>query len=306
MRIQLNPRKGTSNWKRAGIFLTAVLAVLVVSCRSHETSGPVAARGGPKTFAVNGVVREVEPDGLTVTVKHEAIPNYMAAMTMRFRAKDTNELAGLKAGDQIAFRLLATEDESWVDHVTRTGRSLPVETKAAPAPTNAPGEFRLATIPDFALTNEFGRPLSLHGFQGQAVALTFFFTRCPIPEYCPRLAKNFQGAIEKLKALPDGPTNFHFLSISFDPVDTPVLLRSYARQYRYDSNHWSFVTGNNEQILELARGFGVGITKEGGVYNHNFSTVIFDAAGRLQNMWPIGGDMTGQIVAEINKAARAK
>jgi protein SCO1/2 len=286
--------------------VTVTLVVFIVSCRSRLPSGSAVARGEPKSFAVSGVVREVKPDGRTVVVKHEAITNYMAAMTMPFRAKDTNELASLKAGDEITFLLSVTEEESWIDHVRRTGRSMPLETKAVAAPTNTPGEFRLTTIPDFALTNEFGQPLSLHGFQGRAVALTFFFTRCPIPEYCPRLTKNFQGAIERLKALPDGPTNFHFLSISFDPVDIPVLLRSYARQYKYDSNHWSFVTGNNEQIQELARGFGVGITKEDGVYTHNFSTVIFDAAGRLQNMWPIGGDMTDQIVVEIDKAARVK
>jgi len=283
-----------------------MLMLLAASCRNQQPSGPAVARVEPQFFTVRGVVHEVRPDGCTAIVKHEAITNYMVAMTMPFRARDTNELAGLKAGDEIAFRLVVTKDESWIDRVTRTGRTLPEEARPATVPTNAPAEFRLTTIPDFSLTNEFGQPVSLHGFQGRAVALTFFFTRCPIPEYCPRLTKNFQGAIEKLKALPDGPTNFHFLSISFDPVDTPMLLRSYGRQYRYDSNHWSFVTGNNEQILELARGFGVGITKEGGVYTHNFSTVIFDAAGRLQNMWPIGGDMTDQIVAEINKAARAR
>ena len=306
MNAQQDSRQRTSKSRSASFFLLVTVAVLVVSCRSPQPSGTAVTRVEPQVFAVKGVVREVKPDGRTIVVRHEAITNYMEAMTMPFRARETNELAALKAGDEITFRLLVMKDESWIDRVTRTGRSLPVEARPATAPTNAPGEFRLATIPDFALTNEFGQPLSLHRFQGRAVALTFFFTRCPIPEYCPRLTKNFQGAIEKLKALPDGPTNFHFLSISFDPVDTPVLLRSYARQYRYDSNHWSFVTGNNEQIQELARGFGVGITKEGGVYAHNFSTVIFDAAGRLQNMWPIGGDMTDQIVAEINKAARAK
>jgi len=282
------------------------MAALMVSCHGPRPSAPLSTRVEPQVFAVKGVVREIKPDGRTLVVKHEEITNYMAAMTMSFRARDTNELAGLKAGDEIAFRLSVTEEESWIDRVVRTGRPATVEVESAAVATNAPTQFRLTTIPDFALTNEFGQPLSLHSFQGRALAMTFFFTRCPIPEYCPRLTKNFQGAIERLKALPGGPTNFHFLSISFDPVDTPVLLRSYARQYRYDSNHWSFVTGNNEQIVELARGFGVGVTKEGSVYNHNFSTIIFDATGRLQNMWPIGGDMTDQIVAEITKATLAR
>jgi protein SCO1/2 len=283
-----------------------MVAATGLSCQGPRLSAPESASAKPRAFTVRGVVREVKSDGRTLIVKHEEITNYMAAMTMPFRVRDTNELTGLQPGDNIAFRLTVTADESWIDQIARTGHAPPTETEPAPAPTDAPAEFRLTTIPDFALTNEFGQPLSLHGFQGRAVAMTFFFTRCPIPEYCPRLTRNFQGAMERLKALPDGPTNFHFLSISFDPVDTPALLRSYARQYRYDSNHWSFVTGNHQQILELARGFGVGVTKEGSLYNHNFSTVIFDAAGRLQNMWPIGGDMTDQIVAEINKAARAK
>jgi protein SCO1/2 len=251
------------------------------------------------------VVHELKPDGRTVVIRHEAITNYMAAMTMPFRARDPQEIAGLQPGDQITFQLRVARDQSWIERITKTGH-VPL-TNLAPSradiSTNASKEFRLADIPAFALTNEFGQPLSLHQFEGRAVALTFFFTRCPLPEYCPRLTRNFLEATRRLKNAPDGPTNFHFLSISFDPVDTPGLLRSYARQYGYDSNHWSFVTGNIEHIRELARGFGVPITAEGATYNHGFSTVIFDAGGRLQKMWPVGGDMTEQIVAEIRHGA---
>jgi protein SCO1/2 len=305
MRLQFNQHVAGISPSLAGMFLAALLPLLVISCHA-PASREARPRPSPQVFTVKGVVREIKPDGRTAVIRHEEIPGYMEAMTMPFRARGTNELSAVKPGDEITFRLLVTEDESWIDQVTQTGRVVAQEPAPAStaSPTNAPREFRLSDIPDFALTNEFGRPLSLHGFNGRAVAMTFFFTRCPIPEYCPRLTKNFQGAIERLKAAPGGPTNYHFLSISFDPVDTPVLLRSYARQYRYDSNHWSFVTGNNEQIQELARGFGVAITKTGAAYDHNFSTAIFDTTGRLQNMWPIGGDVTDQIVAEVTKAAR--
>ena len=281
----------------AGLFLS--------SCR--EQPSPTGA-DAPQTFAAKGIVQELKPDGRTVVVRHEEIAHYMEAMTMPFRVRETNELSGLKPGDEITFRLLVTEDSSWIDRVTRSGliSSNQIPPQPTTALTNAPADFRLADIPDFALTNEFGQPVSLRGFNGRAVALTFFFTRCPIPEYCPRLTKNFQGAIQKLKALPDGPTNFHFLSISFDPIDTPILLRSYAHQYRYDSNHWSFLTGNTGQIRELAAGFGVPITPEGASYNHGFRTAIFDTQGRLQTIWPIGGDMADQIVSEISKAAESR
>jgi protein SCO1 len=281
--------------------------MLLCSCR-EKPSASQAGAGGQQTFPVRGVVQELKPDGRTVIVRHEEITNYMEAMIMPFRVRGSNELSGLKPGDEITFRLLVTDDASWIDRVSRTGQTSSNEVVTGPAPvTNTPpAEFRLADIPDFALTNEFGQPVSLRGFNGRAVALTFFFTRCPIPEYCPRLTKNFQGAIQKLKAAPNGPTNFHFLSISFDPIDTPVLLRSYGRHYGYDSNHWSFLTGNPQQIRELAAGFGVPITPEGASYNHGFRTAIFDTQGRLQTIWPIGGDMVDPIVTEITKAAKSR
>ena len=236
--------------------------------------------------------------------------------------------------------LWVTEEASWIEGITRTGRaavsnrfsaglalatnenirSQPSPTQAAAVPTNGAAAFRLNQIPDFALTNELGQPIRLGDFEGRALAMTFFFTRCPIPEYCPRLTRNFSGAIQRLKALPDGPTNYHFLSVSFDPVDSPLLLRAYAQQYRYDSNHWSFVTGKPEDVRELAEGFGVPIIPSTGsgqapstgapagatFYNHGFRTLIFDATGGLQATWPIGGDVTDHIVDEMTKAARVR
>jgi len=286
-----------------------VAALVIVSCGEPKREVETAKSNSGATvqgYLVKGVVRELKPDGRTIVIGHEAIPGYMAAMTMPFRVRATNDLAGLKPGDEVNFRLQVTEDSSWIDQVQRTGKTavLAVSKPVPVSPTNEPGIFRLESIPDFALTNEFGQSVSLRQFKGRALAVTFFFTRCPIPEYCPRLAKNFQGAVTKLKSMPGGPTNFHFLSISFDPIDTPLVLRTYARSYGYDSNHWSFITGNAEQIQELARGFGVTVKLEGGTYDHGFSTAIFDTTGKLQNMWPIGGDMTDQIISEIVKGAR--
>ena len=286
-----------------------IAAFLIVSCSEPKREAETAKRDSAapvRSYLVKGAVRELKPDGRAIVIRHEEIPGYMEAMTMPFRVRATNELAGLKPGDEVSFRLQVTEDSSWIDQVQRTGMTtaLAVSKPAPASPTNEPGVFRLDNIPDFALTNEFGQPVSLREFKRRAVAMTFFFTRCPIPEYCPRLAKNFQGAVTKLKAMPGGPTNFHFFSISFDPIDTPLVLRTYARGYGYDSNHWSFITGNVEQIQEFARGFGVAVKLEGGTYDHGFSTAIFDASGKLRNMWPIGGDMTDQIVGEIVKGAR--
>ena len=291
-------------------FAALIVLLVLASCSQEKPPGESSTSVGTQSYAVAGVVRELKPDGRTVVIRHEEIPGYMEAMTMPFRVRDTNELSGLAPGDVLSFRLQVTDDASWIDQIKRTGKSVVVEplkpAAASAVSTNMPGGFAWENIPEFALTNEFGQPVRLRDFKGRAVAMTFFFTSCPLPEYCPRLSKNFQGALAKLKATPGGPTNFHFLSVSFDPRDTPGVLRTYGRAYGYDSNRWSFITGNMEHIQELARGFGVNAKLEGGTYDHGFSTAIFDATGKLQNMWPIGGNLTEQIVGDLVKGAAAK
>jgi protein SCO1 len=272
-----------------------MVAMCVVSCRHTPT----------KTFAVRGVVQAVKLQEKKAIIAHERIPNYMEAMTMSFDVKDTNELAALRSGDEISFRLLVAEDDSWIDHVTRTGRTTPVAVAAEPISTNvsvAPSH----PLMEFPFTNQLGKPVTLSSFRGQALAITFFFTRCPIPEYCPRLSKNFEEASAKLAATPNAPTNWHLLSVTIDPqFDTPAALRNYARRYQHDPAHWSFLTGPVDKITDLAKQSGVTFTPEQGVFNHNFRTLIVDPHGKLQMSFPIGGNISEGIVSELLKAMQA-
>jgi protein SCO1/2 len=151
-----------------------------------------------------------------------------------------------------------------------------------------------------------GQAVSLSDFRGQALAVTFFFTRCPFSNFCPRLSKNFQEASLKLAGDKGAPTNWHFLSVTFDPdFDTPAVLKSYGGRYGYDAGHWSFLTGPPAKVTALARLSGVTADPEGSLFNHNFRTLIIDAAGKLQMVFPVGGDLSDAIAGEIRKAARA-
>jgi protein SCO1/2 len=258
-----------------------------------------------QTFTVNGVVMELSGDGKTITVRHEAISNYMAAMTMPFQVMKPAESAGLHPGDKISFRLHVTETKSWIADIAKVGAvALPLaeRTHAETPPPIHPDHPLL----DCGFTNELGQAVCLSDFRGQALAITFFYTRCPLPEYCPRLSKNFQAAMQKLKAMPNAPTNWHFLSFSFDPAfDTPAMLKAYGQTYQYDPAHWSFLTGPADKINELAQQAGISYQLEDGTYNHNFRTLIVDAAGHLQTVIPTGGDLSDPIVSEILKAATA-
>lgn len=155
----------------------------------------------------------------------------------------------------------------------------------------------------FKFTNELGQAVSLSDFDGQAIAMTFFFTRCPIPQYCPRLSRNFEEVQLRLKARENTPANWRLISVSIDPEnDTPEVLKQYAARYHYDPAHWTFLTGPKEKIKELARLSDAKFESDNGSITHNFRTLIIDSSNRLQMVFPISGDLSGSITEELLKA----
>jgi len=303
--------------------MVASLGLLVAGRGAAAEARALPARLGTnlQTFQAQGTVKEIGADMRTVVIAHEAIPSYMEAMTMPFNVKEPVELADLRPGDHIAFRLEITDTESWVEGISKTTRPRPVgqasrlsgapHTSGPTETVEAPGGAGEALAPqrqhpllDYPFTNELAHAVRLSDFRGQALAVTFFFTRCPIPDFCPRLSKNFEEASAKLSAMPAGPTNWHFLSVTFDPeFDTPAVLRAYGERYQYDPQHWSFLTGPKKQISELASGSDVKFEPAGGFISHNFRTLIIDAAGHLQMIFPTSGNLSEAIVAEVLKAA---
>ena len=287
----------------------------LVSC-AEKSSGekPVPEARGLQTstqiFSVKGVVRELKPDGRTIVIKHEEIPNYMAAMTMPFEARNTNELAGLKPGDEVSFRLLVTDKDGWIDQITKTGATNVDE----PPPRETFRRVRFVdplnigdAMPDYPFTNELGQAIHLGQFKGQALGLTFIYTRCPLPNFCPRMSINFSDACKKLLAMPNGPKNWHLLSISFDPeFDAPATLKNYAKRYERDTSHWNFATGALIDIDAITEQFGLMFPREGAIFNHNLRTVVVDAQGRVQKVFTGNEWKVEDFVEEMVKAAGVK
>ena len=308
----------------------AVLVVLwLFGVRSIRTTTPPPAPGmklapaaplastNLQTFFVRGVVKEVKPDGKTVIVDHEEIPNYMAKMTMPFKVKDPHQLANLGTNDAIHFRLNVAEYESWIDQVTKTGKA------ASPFADPSRKSFRLVrdvdvlkegdALPTYPLTNQLGQAFNTAQFKGQPLAITFIFTRCPIPDFCPRMDFRFAEVTKQIKGMPAGPTNYHLISLSFDVEhDTPIVLLNHASrvkaQHGADMSQWSFATGALIDIDDLTERFGMTFSRDSGTiaFNHNLRTVVVDAAGKVQKIF-VGNEWKADaLVAELVKAATAK
>lgn len=265
---------------------------------------------GAREFLVRGVIQEVKRDGEIAIIDHEEIPGYMKRMIMPFRAKDPAEFSSRKPNDRVSFRLMVTELESWVDRVTKIGEG-PVDLRTERR------EFRLVRevqplaigdrIPNYPMTNELGRAVQLHDFKGKAVALTFIFTRCPMPDFCPRMTRQFDEAYKTLQSDAAGLDNWHLLSISFDvDHDTPAVLKGYSTVHGCDPERWNFLTGKLIEIDAISEQFGMTFAreKEGGfIFSHNLRTAVLDTNGRVRKIF-IGYEWTAkELVEEMRKAA---
>lgn len=291
------------------------LTLILVSCGKAPPPAAVAApaKTNLQIFPAKGIVVSLNADGKTVEIKHEEIPGYMGAMTMDFEARNTNELRGLAPGDAVAFRLLVTDTDGWIDQVRK------LESARADPTTTLPNGIHLVrdveplevggVLPDYHFTNQFGQTFSTSDFRGQALAVTFVFTRCPFPLFCPRMTSGFAETQAKLLADKSAPTNWHLLTISFDPeFDTPAVLKSYGERNGCDTNHWTLATGALVDITALTEQLGLTFWRDtpGGLPNHNLRTAVFDPAGRMRTNYVGNQWQSEELAGEILKAAAVK
>lgn len=240
-------------------------------------------------YDVKGVVREIEPAERTIVIDHETIPGFMDAMVMPFNVKDTNLLSEVSVGDTVKFQLVVTETDSWISTMARAGAA-PSPPPPAPAMAETVGATEPPAlkggdlVPDFELTDQNGRPFRLGDVRGRPVVVTFVFTRCPLPNFCPLMTRNFAAMQKELRETVGD--RFHLLSITIDPGhDTPAVLKEYALNFTQDLATWSFVTGSPDQIRQVATMFGLTYQPEGGTITHNLRTALIDPRGRIVHVW---------------------
>ena len=262
------------------LLLLSFVHLFVAACDRTPSRPPVAAEQ-TATYEVRGVVRKVDPERQRAVITHETIPGYMDAMAMEFSAPNADDRALLQPGATVAFRLSITDTKSWIDRVQKIAAGA-VALPEAPMPA---GLAVGAVVPDCALVDQSGRQFRLSDFKGRALALTFIFTRCPLPDFCPRMNEQFSAAQRELAGATDA--NWHLLSISIDPAyDTPERLAAYAPRFQADPARWTFATGEAGEIGKLAGAFGLQTVREGAELNHTLRTVVVDPAGRVQTIFP--------------------
>jgi protein SCO1 len=238
--------------------------------------------GCAKRYTTRGVVVHADPAPVErITISHEAIPGYMDAMVMPFTVRPpANAAAGeVMPGDRVEFRLRVTRKESWIDRLSVVSAARPDA-----GLTRSPSRASLVAIgtpaPDITLTDHRGREVSLASLRGQAVAVTFIYTRCPLPDYCPRMLANFKE-VQRRFADRLGK-QLTLLVVTFDPQhDTVDTLNAYARAHNADVPGWHFLTGPLPEITRMCEAFGIEFWPDEGLLSHTLQTAVLDRAGTL-------------------------
>jgi len=216
------------------------------------------------------MVLSVDPAAQTILVSHRAVEGVMPAMVMPFRVAKARSLAALAPGARIEFDLRGQAAHRIRVVETRRTEDIEFPRSAEELKVGQP-------VPDFTLTDQTGRPFSLASQRGRVVLVNFLYTRCPLPEVCPRLAASFASLQRRF------PTeDLMLVSITLDPTfDTPEVLARYAATMRARVDRWRFLTGDTAAV---ARRFGLVHWAEEGVIVHNSQTTVIDRKGRLAAM----------------------
>lgn len=249
-----------------------------------------------RTYQLQGQVLAVKAETNEILVKHHDIPGFMPAMTMPYVVKDPALLEERAPGDLITATLMVAPDVAWLSSIAKTG--------SAPLPDDAPTKIPAAagvhllkagdTVPDTVLTDQDGAPFSLSQWRGSTVVLTFIYTRCPLPQFCPLMDRRFAEIQTLAGEDPALRGRVRLLSISFDPAaDTPAMLKAHGAKVKADRAVWTFATAPEDTVDRFAATFGVNVLREkDGTITHNLRTAVIDPRGRIvaihdSNAWAV-------------------
>jgi protein SCO1 len=280
-------------------------ALFLSSCTSHSK---------PERYHFSGEIMSIDTQNHSAVINGDNIPGFMDPMTMVYKIKPSSMLNQLHAGDLISAEVVVinpTKGEGpadyWLENVKVTGQA------KMPPPSPGPGAAQRMPqpgdiVPDFSFTDQDGRRVSLKQYRGKVLLVTFIYTRCPFPDYCPRMSQNFAEIYNQIGADPSLDADTRLLSLSFDTEhDTPKVLREYA--FKVAQTHdaslfkrWEFAVPQKDELLKMADFFGLLYQSDGGLITHNLSTTVIGPDGKIVK-WYHGNDwQVSDLIADAKGA----
>ena len=283
-------------------FLLILFSTLLFSaCQKAETQN---ASAEAKRYALKGKIVAVDKAKKKANIAHDEVPGYMPAMTMDFPIKDDWVFDELSKDAEVRGDLVVDKDGFWLENIAIV---------AAPNPNQPPLPIKEDVVqigkqvPDFTLTNQDGKRISLKDFRGKASAITFIYTKCPLPEYCIKMSTNFSDLARQLQNS-DLKDKIRLLSVSFDTkTDTPKVLKDYGLAYlrgieNPDFTVWQLATGTDKEVKDIAGFFGLRYETDENdktQFNHSLRTIVITPEGKVQKVFSGSDWTTNDLLTEL-------
>jgi protein SCO1/2 len=279
---------------RRATFVRFVLPVILL-CTAFSLACGKHSGQGLKRYPFTGRIVLIDKANQSAIIDGDAIPGFMDAMAMDYKIKLAADVNQLAAGDFISAEVVVAQGKDkdsvpdyWLESVKVTGHAKAPGNKVDAKPTAelhvpAAGE----EVPDFHFTNQDAKHISLKQYRGQVLLVTFIYTRCPFPDYCPRVGAQFAQLNQQLAADPALAGKTHLLCISFDPGhDTPKVLRDYGFSLAHSRqaalfNRWEFAVPRVADLPQIAAYFGLTYQPENGLITHSLSTAVIGPDGKI-------------------------
>ena len=263
-----------------------------------------------KHFHLKGKIILIDAANNSLLIDHEAIPGFMDAMTMPYSVRSAEELAGPRPGDEITADVVLPEGGSaYLENIVVTKKG----SGTASTPTGAlhhpePGE----KVPDFAFINQEGKRIRISSFRGSPLIVTFIYTRCPFPDYCPLVSEDFAQIYAATRKSVSPKSNVRLLSVSFDPEhDTPPVLRKYADTFRQTTggsifDRWEFAAPPPDKLREIVSFFGLYYSGSGNQIVHSMSTTVISPHGTVYKWYSNNDWKPTDLIADTSASMQKK
>jgi protein SCO1/2 len=269
---------------------TAGLALAGCTKQAQPTMQQQAQQSAPapanaKVYHLHGKVLSINQADSSLMIDGDNIPGFMGAMAMPYPVHDKSYLTKVGPGDEInADIVVPDQGDAYIQNVVVVKKG-----SGAPNPSATsdhepqPGE----AVPNFALLDQNGKRIHLSSYRGDALLVTFIYTRCPFPDFCPLVSRNFANIYAETKSNPELSAHMRLLSVSFDPDhDTPETLRKYAKTFEgtTDGNpygRWEFAVIPKDEMQKVTDFFGVTVANNDGTLVHSMSTSVITPDGKI-------------------------
>lgn len=264
-----------------------VFASLMAGCGGGaDRAAEFEAGAEAKRYPITGVVRGANAQAGQITVAHEDIPGLMDAMTMSFAVKEGWAANVATPGDRLTGTLVVDGTRSWIEGTSLTkppagSDAAPLAGDAGEAIGPAPG----TAAPTAPLVDQAGRRVTIADFAGRDVIVTFIYTNCPLPDFCPLMMSRLNEAAARLRKA-DRRDAVQMVAISIDPArDTPKVLDAYGRKHIVEDgdpfHRWSLLTGTPEHVKTWATFFALTYEPDGKDIAHGLRTAVIDRNGKV-------------------------